>query len=332
MSMINSPPDEKHSSPLVSVVITAYGVAQYIEEAVESVLAQTLSDYEIIVVNDGSPDTNELELALDKYRDRIVYLKQENKGVSAARNTGIRAARGSLIALLDGDDAFEPEYLSNQVRFFEDDPTVDVVYSDAWLFGDSLKDGQRFMDYCPSEGEVSFESLMNEKCTVMLSTSTVRRETLYDVGMFDEALRYTEDFDLWLRILKNGGRITYHRKALVRRRVRSESTSASDPVWLCQHILATLNRIGDTWDLTRSERASLQQRLRFQTAMLHQFKGKNAFFNGDNKTAIRELREANRFFQKPKLKLVLLLLRFAPRLLLSLHDARDQVRYKTRSS
>jgi glycosyltransferase involved in cell wall biosynthesis len=318
----------EESAPLVSVVMPAYKVAPYIGEALDSVLTQTFSNYEIIVINDGSPDTNELEKVLEPHRDRIVYLKQENKGVSGARNTGIKSARGSYIALLDPDDIWEPEYLSTQLKCFENDPMIDVVYSDALLFGDPVTDGKRFTDICPSKGEVTIESLLAEECNVMLSGSVARREILLEVGMFDEEIRYTEDFELWLRVVKNGGRITYHRNALVKHRVRPDSTSASDPVWLYENILATLNRILNTWNLTSSQRAVLEQRLQFNSAMLHQFKGQKAFFSGDRETAIRELQQANLFFRKPKLSFVVFLIRFAPRLLLRMHNARARFLYK----
>jgi glycosyltransferase involved in cell wall biosynthesis len=106
---------DQTGSPLVSVIIPAYDVAEFIGEALDSVFAQTFTDYEVIVINDGSPDTAKLERALAPYLSRIVYLKQENRGVSAARNTGINAARGSLIAFLDGDDVWLPNYLEVQV-------------------------------------------------------------------------------------------------------------------------------------------------------------------------------------------------------------------------
>jgi len=148
---------------------------------------------------------------------------------------------------------------------------------------------------------------------------------LLDVGMFDGTIRYTEDFELWLRLVRHGGRITYHREALVKHRIRPTSTSASDPVWLYEHILGTLNRIHDTWNLNRGQRLVLEQRLQFNRAMLHQFKGRKAFFSGDHETAVKELRQANLFFRKPKLSLVIFLIRFVPRLLLHAYHARKEL-------
>src|ERR1035438_221584 len=96
--------------PLVSVIIPAYRAAASIAATLESVLAQTFRDYEIIVVNDGSPDSEAVETALEPYRARIVYLRQQNQGPGGARNTGILTARGKYIALLDADDVWYPEH------------------------------------------------------------------------------------------------------------------------------------------------------------------------------------------------------------------------------
>jgi len=141
-------------APAVSVIMPAYNVSQFISEALESVFAQTFKDYEVIVVNDGSPDTDELLRALAPYRGRIRYIEQENRGVSAARNAAIRAARGHYVAHLDPDDLWEPGYLAAQLAEFARDPSIDVLYPDALIFGDAPEAGRRFMDWCPSSGEV----------------------------------------------------------------------------------------------------------------------------------------------------------------------------------
>ncbi|HYJ47544.1 MAG TPA: glycosyltransferase family A protein, partial [Pyrinomonadaceae bacterium] len=185
-------------TPLVSVIVPAYNVTEFIRDALDSALAQTFKDYGIIVVNDGSPDTAELERALEPYRASIVYLKQENRGLSGARNTAIRASKGSFIALLDADDMWLPNYLEVQVERMQADPTLDVLYPNALIFGDALEAGREFMDVCPSRGEVTFESLVTQQCTVMIC-SMMRRETVLNAGLFDESLRSSEDFDLWLR-------------------------------------------------------------------------------------------------------------------------------------
>ncbi len=121
--------------PAVSVIVPAYNVAPFIGEALASIFAQTFKDYEVIVINDGSPDTPELERAIEPFRSRITYIRQANRGVSAARNAGIRVARAAFVAHLDPDDAWEPDYLSEQLAVLANDPSIDVLYPDAWIFG-----------------------------------------------------------------------------------------------------------------------------------------------------------------------------------------------------
>src|SRR5438105_56138 len=116
------------STPLVSVVIPAYNVSAYMPATLASAFAQDFTNFEVIVVNDGSPDTAALEAAIAPYRDRINYIVQQNAGPSAARNTGIRQARGEYLAFLDGDDLWLPHYLREQVTRALADRTLAAVY------------------------------------------------------------------------------------------------------------------------------------------------------------------------------------------------------------
>lgn len=317
---------DQTGSPLVSVVIPAYDVADFIGEALDSVFAQTFTDYEVIVVNDGSPDTSKLEQALAPYMSRIVYLKQENRGVSAARNTGIVAARGSLIAFLDGDDVWLPNYLEVQVKRIQADPTIDVLYPNVLMFGGPSEAGEEFMTICPSNGEVTFERLLLQECNVS-NCSIARKETLVRAGMFDESLRSVEDFDLWLRVIKAGGRIVYHRDVLARYRRRSGSLTA-DPIWLSEHVLEVLRKVRQREDLTPSERATVDSQYEHFHALLRLHEGKRAFFSGDTAGAIDGLTEANRFFRNRKTAFTLMMLRVAPRLLLRAYDLRDRFYFR----
>ena len=170
-------------APAVSVIVPAYLAAPYIAQALDSILAQTFTDYEIIVVNDGSPDTEALEQSLEPYRTRINYLQQENQGPSAARNTGIRAAQGKYIAPLDADDKWNPDHLSAQVAVLESDPCIALVYADARIFGDVPEAGRTVMELCPSSGEVTFERLVTRACTVHNCVCVCRRDALLRAGL-----------------------------------------------------------------------------------------------------------------------------------------------------
>ncbi|HKV38097.1 MAG TPA: glycosyltransferase family A protein, partial [Blastocatellia bacterium] len=121
--------------PRVSVIIPAYNTAPFISQSLDSVLSQSFDDIELIVINDGSPDTPQLESVLGPYMDRIQYIKQENRGLPAARNTGIGRAAGEFLAFLDSDDIWFPDYLEIQVRFLEEHFGVVASITDAVLFG-----------------------------------------------------------------------------------------------------------------------------------------------------------------------------------------------------
>jgi glycosyltransferase involved in cell wall biosynthesis len=311
--------------PCISVVIPAYNTSAYIGETLASVTAQTFTDFETIVVNDGSPDTPALEAAIAPFRQGLRYIVQENRGLSGARNTGIAVARGELIALLDSDDVWEPDYLEQQLAFLRREK-VDVVYPNATTFGDPLRAGRLFMDRHPSSGPVSFESLVTQQCNVMVSV-LARRAVLESAGLFDESLRSAEDFDLWLRIVHAGGRIGYHRRSLVRSRLHRGSLSA-DAVSMCQHIVRVLDKAA-RMVLTPAQAALVADRRADFVALLRLHQGRRAFFSGDHRAAVTALSEANTRLRRRKISLALLLLRFVPGLLLRAYDLRDRHVFRT---
>lgn len=314
-------------TPAVSVVVPAYNVSRYIADTLDSVFAQTFTDYEIIVVNDGAPDTEELERALEPYRERIIYLKQENRGISGARNTGIRAARAPLIALLDGDDMWEPEFLSVMLDELRRDSSVDMLYCDGIYFGDTWEAGRTFTEFNPSTGEVTFARLLTQECNVLASSVVARRELLLRAGLFDERLRSSEDFDLWLRIIKAGGRVAYLRRPLIRYRRHSASLTA-DPVSMCKHILKVLEKSEQTLALTDAEVAVLRRQRRRYEAELNFNEGKRAFFGGDTETAIASLTKANALMSSRKLAISVWLMRLAPGVLLRAYHLRDRFYFR----
>jgi glycosyltransferase involved in cell wall biosynthesis len=314
-------PSSETPTVTVSVIMPAYGVAEYIGAALDSVLNQTFTDYEIIVINDGAPDTVELEVVLERYRDRIVYLKHENRGLSEARNTAIRVARGRYLALLDPDDLWEPEYLAAQVRLLESDPTIDAVYPNALLFGDTVNAGKTYMDICPSEGEVTFESLITERCQVAIFV-TARKEAVIRAGMFDPLIRISGDFDLWLRMAKQGARIAYTRHILARRRCRPNALSAN-LVGLHEDVLRIFDK-AEKYDLTPAERGTVDHERNRHQAMVDLYKGKEAFVAGDFNAAVGYLKQANIFLKSRKIAAVAIAMRVAPRLLLRVQNLRDR--------
>src|SRR5271157_6574748 len=173
-------------APTVSVIIPSYKTAGLIAACLDSAFAQTYSDFEAIVVNDGSPDTPELEKVLQPYMNRIVYIKQENKRAAGARNNAIRQARGEFVAFLDSDDTWMPDHLASQMQVFAEDPTLGLTYSNGWVGMPGQE--REFMERCPSNGEATFGSLLVERCQIPISTVVARKQAIVKAGMFDEKL------------------------------------------------------------------------------------------------------------------------------------------------
>ena len=198
-------------APLVSVVVPAYNAAPYIGATLESVFAQTFRDLEVLVVNDGSPDTPDLEIALEARQSQIRYIRQENRGPGSARNAGIRSARGNYIAFLDSDDFWLPHHLAKQVEHLQADPSLQMVYANGLCLRGDVPVGILF-DTSPQSLPIDLDCLLHERSTVITSSVVALRQALLNIGMFDEQLRRVEDYDLWLRLAQSGGRISFTRE------------------------------------------------------------------------------------------------------------------------
>ncbi|MCR4418630.1 MAG: glycosyltransferase [Clostridia bacterium] len=185
--------------PTVSVIIPTYNRAHLVGRAIKSVLNQTYQDFEIIVVDDASRDNTE-EVVRSFNDPRIRYLRHEhNLGGSAARNTGIRAARGEFIAFLDSDDEWLPEKLAYQLAVFSEDHDCGAVYTElVWVSDDGP--ARRVGTRAP-EGNI-LKQLLGSNVVGTTSSVVIRRECLERVGLFDETLPSCQDWDLWIRIAR----------------------------------------------------------------------------------------------------------------------------------
>jgi glycosyltransferase involved in cell wall biosynthesis len=185
--------------PVVSVVVPTYNRPDMLKEAVASVLGQTLTSLEVVVVNDGGDDLTEL---LESFHDdRIVYLRlPERRERSAARNTGIRAARGQYIAYLDDDDLYYPDHLATIISFMREQ-RVQAAYSDAYRARQQMVDGT----YVTVDRTVLYADEFDREELLCINFIPIlcmvhERSCLEKAGMFDESLRTHEDWDVWIRI------------------------------------------------------------------------------------------------------------------------------------
>ena len=298
----------------VSVIIPAYESSLFIARTLASVFAQTHTGFEVIVVNDGSPDTDALLQAIEPWRERLVYLSQPNAGAGAARNAGISAAHGRYLAFLDADDLWREDFLERQLGFLAAHPEVDLVYCDALLAGDSPLAGRRFMDTAPSDGEVTLEALITQRCTVLTSGVMTKRTAVASAGLFDPAIRRGQDFDLWLRLAHAGYRLAYQREPLVTRQIHADSLSGDAVAELerARHVLEALPR---KVPLIAATRDALERRVRTLRAATELERGKQRFRDRDFAGARRHLRASAALALRWKLRAAVLALTLVPRLL-----------------
>jgi glycosyltransferase involved in cell wall biosynthesis len=270
----------------------------------------------VIVVNDGSPDTEEFEQAVAPYLDRIRYLNQENSGASVARNAGVNAARGEFIAFLDADDLWQPNYLAEQVKFIRD-RNSDLVCADATMFGEPETEGQSYMTLlmndAPASGDVSFLQLIEASRCLITSGIVARRERLLDAGLFDPALRTAQDFDMWLRLVLKGARLSYHRQALLKYRCRPDGLTR-DTLNSHQRELRVFDKIENLYDLSDTNREQVLKTVRDRRALLHFELGKLYAARGDSEKARDSFAESRRLKPALKKSAAVWLMRSAPRL------------------
>jgi glycosyltransferase involved in cell wall biosynthesis len=192
---MNNPSKSPPLAEPVSVIIPTYNRKKFLGKAIDSVLDQTYRSFELLIIDDGSDDGTDKFVA--SYGNAVRYLHQDNLGVAAARNTGIRAARHDLLAFLDSDDTFAPEKLALQVAAMAARPEYLVSHTDEIWYrrGKLLNQKNRHA----REGGNIFDRCL-ELCAVGMSTSMVRRRLFDETGLFDEELPCCEDYDLWLRV------------------------------------------------------------------------------------------------------------------------------------
>ncbi len=304
-------------APKVSVIIPAYQVAGFITETLDSALAQTFRDFEIIVVNDGSPDSAQLENNLLPYFAKIVYIKQKNGGAVAARNTAILASRGIILAFLDGDDVWLPEYLASQIYFLETDG-AEMVYCNAAFLGEKYYKYDTYMQQSPSKGKVTPASLLKTDCNVITSGTIILKNTLLQSGLFAlDAPRGGEDFELWFRLSKQKVKIAYQKEVLLKYRVRFGSLSGSN-IERAERTIKVLELVKEKNELTEAELQIWHDRMKISQADLCLEQGKNYLAESKFAEARASFQAANKQYRKFKLTAITWLLVVNPKLALTL--------------
>lgn len=220
---------DKENHKIVSVIVPVYNRAHYVAETIESILAQTYKNIELILINDGSTDSSLIVLQEYQRRhpDKVVIVDQENQGQIAARNNGIKKAKGEFIAFLDSDDLWYPEKLELQLPYLKND--VALVYS---AIENIDQNGTVLnQEYCD-------ESLVSDMYAALLvqnrmtgGSVVVTKRALDDVGLFDPEFKAAENWDLWLRICRKY-RAALVNKVLVKYRIHPGNMSANHQLML----------------------------------------------------------------------------------------------------
>ncbi len=219
--------DTNVTLPIVSVIMPAYNAEKYIEESINSVLEQTFTNWELIIVDDGSRDaTGSIVKEYAKKDHRIIYYFQENKRLGAARNAGFRLAKGKFIAFLDSDDLWFPDKLKKQIEIIEY-KQVDLVFTDGYNFDKLTK---QLYSYETISGFYSGEEMYKiefEANKIAILSVMMKSDWIKKIGYQSEEIEIfgCEDYDYWLRIAKNGATFFGMEEKLFKYRVHEEGMS-----------------------------------------------------------------------------------------------------------
>ncbi len=193
----------KSRCPRVSVITAAYNVDPYIGEAIDSVLAQSYSDFEYLIVNDGSTDSTAEEIGKRVETDaRVVLLNEGHRGAASARNVAIRRARGDYIAFLDGDDRWHIDFLREQLAILEAAGSdVAAVFARSRVMSET---GRVYFLRWQRSGRYDFDDMLVQSCPPRTGSSLLlKRSAFADTGLFDLRLKSAQDLDMWLRIQRD---------------------------------------------------------------------------------------------------------------------------------
>jgi glycosyltransferase involved in cell wall biosynthesis len=245
-------------APLVSILIPAYNAERYIKEAIDSALMQDYPNMEILVIDDGS--TDKTQAIVRAYADpRIRLLQQENRGIVRTRNRLLNEARGEYFSYLDSDDIYLQGRISKEVAFLEAHREYALVYCGIKYFFDGEPDKFYRHSFKQYSGDEVFPGLL-EKMFITNTTITFRRKIYDTLGGYDPALGFVEDWEYFIRMVRNGFAIAYLNEDLVRFRLRWDSSTdfahqvaiKESQVKIFEHVRASMTpQERERWNIDR---------------------------------------------------------------------------------
>jgi len=306
--------------PAITIVIPAYGVGALLGDALDSVLAQDRDDWEAIVVDDGD---RRVAAHVAPYRSdpRIRLLETDNGGLPAARNRAIAASSTPYVALLDGDDMLERDFVSSMIAALEASPRIGFATGDATFFG-ADRVGELFSAWCPQAGPPTLEKLIRREFNVFGLTA-MRREAIEGIGGFDTSLKSSEDLDAWIRLMAAGWELAQVPRPLARYRRREGQMSGNTPV-----MLRTAHAVMDKARRAlagRPEQAAAEEMCRH---IEHDMAIEDAFDrvrSGEVRSGVADLVRLGVGGRSPRWRMALALMRAAPFLAPALLKLRERV-------
>lgn len=301
----------------------AYNVAPFLGATMDSVLAQTFADLELIVLDDGSTDDTAATAEARARRDpRVRVFRRANGGISSARNESFRHATAPLLAILDSDDLWAPEFLATQVAILDARPEVDIVTGNAWLLG-GPRDGEPARPSPDPRPQPDLAELIADENAVFIMT-VFRRRVYEAIGGFDESLVTNEDYDYWLRAAFAGFRFARNDRPLGWYRRRSGSLSSDD-----ERMVTGILRVYDKWRPLLAgwprELALLEAQVRrFETELLR-VRATSALAARDFDALARHLSALRQRRGGAALTVASLMARWTPRLLTRAYELRRAI-------
>ena len=226
------------NKPLISIIIPAYNYAKFLPETLDCIRTQTYSNWECIIVDDGSTDdTREVVAALIQKDIRIQYFNQKNAGPTVARNLGLQMAKGEFIQFLDADDKIESKKIEKQLAVLNDDPSIDIVYGNVYYFrsnhptelfnGIALEGSKPWMKKISGKGKEMVLALLKENLMV-IQAPLFKKQLVDSFGNMDTDLYYNEDWELWNRFAMNNANFKYDESEGTNSLVRVHESYSND--------------------------------------------------------------------------------------------------------